>query len=105
MERDLATHIQPTEHLKAFTLKELKKRNQNATSTEGTGIDLITAQILKELPHEGLLLLLMYIFNAILKIDYWPISLERAQIIMVPKSGKTTKDVSSDRPISLLPII
>jgi hypothetical protein len=27
VERDLATNIQPPEHLKAFTLKELKKRN------------------------------------------------------------------------------
>jgi len=68
------------------------------------GIDLITAQMLKELPHEGFLLH-MYIFNSVLRLDYWPTSLKRAPIIMIPKPGKNPTDVSSYRPISLLPII
>jgi len=68
------------------------------------GIDLINAQMLKELPHEGFQLL-MYIFNAILRLDYWPTSLKQAQIIMIPKLGKNPTDFSSFRPISLLPII
>jgi hypothetical protein len=67
-------------------------------------MDLITAQMLKELPHEGLLNLL-YIFNTVLRLNYWPKSLKRAQIIMIPKPGKDPKDVSSYRPISLLSII
>jgi hypothetical protein len=67
-------------------------------------MDFITAQMLKELPHEGLLNLL-YIFNAILRLNYWPTSLRRAQIIMIRKPGKDPTDVSSYRPISLLPII
>jgi len=60
--------------------------------------------MLKELPHEGFLHLL-YILNAILRLDYWPTSLNRAQIIMIPKPGKNSTDISSYRPISLLPII
>jgi hypothetical protein len=68
------------------------------------GIDLITAQMLKELSHEGFQLL-MYIFNSILGLDYWPTSLKRAQIIMIQKPEKNSTDVSSYRPISLLPII
>jgi hypothetical protein len=68
------------------------------------GMDLITAQMLKELQHKGILNLL-YIFNAILRLDYWPTSLKRAQIIMIPKPGKDPTDVSSYRLISLLPII
>jgi len=60
--------------------------------------------MLKELSHEGFLNL-TYIFNTILRLDYWPTSLKRAQIIMLPKPGKTPTDVSSYRPISLLPII
>jgi len=60
--------------------------------------------MLKELPHEGFLLL-MYIFNTILRLDYWPTSLKRAQVIMIPKPEKNPTDVSSYRPISLLPII
>ena len=47
----------------------------------------------------------MYIFNAILRLEYWPKSLKLAQIIMMPKPGKNPMDVSSYRPISLLPII
>jgi len=51
------------------------------------GLDLITARTLKELSKEGLVNL-MYIFNAILRLEYWPKSLKIAQIIMLPKSGK-----------------
>jgi potassium voltage-gated channel Eag-related subfamily H protein 8 len=67
------------------------------------GMDLITAQMLKELLHEGLLNLL-YIFNAVLRLNYCPTSLKRAQI-MIPIPGKDPTDASSYRPISLLPII
>ena len=66
-------------------------------------LDIITAKMLKELPKEGLLNL-MYIFNAVLRLQYWPKSLQLAQI-MTPKPGKNPTDVSSYRPISLLPII
>jgi hypothetical protein len=48
----------------------------------------------------------MYIFNAILQLEYWPKSLKIAQIIiMTPKPGKNPMDVSFYGPISLLPII
>jgi hypothetical protein len=60
--------------------------------------------MIKELPKEGLVNL-MYIFNAILRLEYWPISLKIAQILMIPKPGKNPIDVSSYGPISLLPII
>ena len=67
------------------------------------GLGLVSAKMLKELPKEGLLNL-MYILNAILRLEYWPKSLKIAQIIMIPKPGKNPTDVSSYRPISLLPI-
>jgi hypothetical protein len=60
--------------------------------------------MLKELPKEGLVNL-MYIFNAIIRLEYWPKSLKIAQIKMIPKPGKIPMDVSSYRPISLLPTI
>ena len=47
----------------------------------------------------------MYIFSAILRLEYWPKSLNIAKIIMIPKLGKNPMDVSSYRPISLLPTI
>jgi hypothetical protein len=65
------------------------------------GLDLITARMLKELPKEGPLNL-MYIFSTILRLRHWPKSLKIAQIIMIPKAGKSPKDVSSYRQVSLL---
>ena len=67
-------------------------------------MDLITAQMLKELPHEGLINLL-HVLNAVLRNSYWPTSLRKAQIIMILKPVKDPTDVSSYRPVSLLPTI
>ena len=60
--------------------------------------------MLQELPKEELVNLL-YIFSAILRLEYWPKPIKTAQIIMIPKSGKYPMDVSSYRPISVLPTI
>jgi hypothetical protein len=60
--------------------------------------------MLKELPKEGLANP-MYTFDAILRLEYWPKSLNIAQIIMIHKHGKNPMEVSSYRPISLLPTI
>jgi hypothetical protein len=60
--------------------------------------------MLKELPRKGLLNLL-YILNSIIRLEYWPKSLKQAQIIMITKPGKNPIDVTSYRPISLLPTI
>jgi hypothetical protein len=60
-------------------------------------IDLITAEMLKELPQEGLLNL-MYILNAIIRLEYWPKSLKQAQIIILPKPGKNRIDVTTKKP-------
>jgi len=57
--------------------------------------------MLRELPKEGLSNL-MYIFNAILRLEYWPKSFKIAQIIMISKPGESPMDVSSYRPVSLL---
>jgi hypothetical protein len=37
----------------------------------------------------------MYILDAILRLEYWPTSLAVAQVIMIPKPGKNSKDVLS----------
>jgi hypothetical protein len=104
VELNLATHIKPSEHLKAFSLQELTNEIKILNSHRAPGIDLITAQMLKELPHEELLNFL-YISNAVLRLTYWPTYLKMAQIIMIPKPGKDPTDVSSYKPISLLPRI
>jgi len=53
------------------------------------GLDLITARMLNELPKEELINL-MYTFNAILRLEYWPKSLNILQIIMILKPGKNS---------------
>ena len=60
--------------------------------------------MLQELPKEGPVNL-MHMFTAILRLEYWPKSLKIAKIIMIPKLGKNSVDVSSYRPISLLTTI
>jgi hypothetical protein len=87
VEQDLATPIPSQERLKVFTLKEINDEIKILDQKKAPGLDLITARMLKELPKEGLVNL-MYIFNAILRLEYWPKSLKIAQIIMIPKLGK-----------------
>ena len=80
MEQYLATAIQSQERLKALTLKEIfvKDEIKILNQKKAPGFDLNTAIMLKELPKKGLVNL-MYIFNAILRLEYWPISLKIAQ--------------------------
>jgi hypothetical protein len=59
---------------------------------------------MKELPKKGLVML-TYIFNAMLRLSYWPKQLKTSEIILMPKSGKDPKELSSYRPLSLLSIV
>lgn len=68
------------------------------------GVDLITGQILKELPSVAIRNLTQ-IFNAVLKFRHLPENWKKAEIIVIPKAGKKPEEVESYRPISLLPII
>ena len=104
MEQDLETLIHQQERFKPFTLKEIKNEIIKLNYKKAPGIDLITATMLKELPQKGFLNL-FHILNAIIRLEYWPKSLKQEQIIMLPKSGKNPIDVTSYRPISLLPTI
>jgi len=104
-EQDLATPIQSQERLKTFTLKEIKDEIKMLNQKKkALGLHLITTRMLKVLPNKGLVNL-MYVFNGILWLEYWPKSLKIAQIIMIPKPGKNPMDISSYGPISLPPII
>lgn len=90
--------------IKPLTPKEIAKEIKLLNPKKAPGADLLTAKMLKELPRKGIVLL-TYIFNAILRIGYWPKSLKTAQIILIGKPGKEPTDVSSYRPISLLSVL
>ena len=66
--------------------------------------DQITARILQELPCKGLIML-TYLYNAILRLRYIPIQWKRAKILMIQKPDEAPEEPSSFRPISLLPVL
>jgi hypothetical protein len=71
---------------------------------EAPGFELINGKMLSELPMEGIKSL-EQLYNAVLRLKYWPLQLKLGQIILVPKPGKPPQEVTSYRPISLLPVI
>ena len=87
VERELTIHTQHSENLQAFTLSELKQVIKHLSPLKAPGSDLITAHMIQEMSPEGLKYLL-YIFNAITSLEYWPVPLKKAKIIMIPKPGK-----------------
>lgn len=65
-------------------------------------MDNIQNIILKNLPKKAIVQF-MYIVNAALKISYFPTAWKTGLIIPIRKAGKKSTEVSSYRPISLLP--
>jgi hypothetical protein len=93
-------------HTKSTTTKALYPKgvprcNKHPKPKKAPGHDNITATILQQLPRKGQIKLL-YIFDALLRLDYWPCPLKTAQIIMILKPRKNPADITSYRPISLL---
>jgi len=104
VENKLTNLNKPQEKLSAFTILELNQVIKRLHPHKAPGPDNITAQMLQELPIPGLKVLL-YILNAILRLEYWPKTFKIAKVIIVLKLAKPPTDVASYRPISLLPII
>lgn len=68
------------------------------------GMDMITGEILKQLPGKAAAKLVK-IFNAALTLCYVPKNWKVAEVIVIPKAGKPLDLASSYRPISLLSTI
>lgn len=79
-------------------LSEIIKKLPNRKSP---GHDLITNSILKKLPNKAVVFLTV-LFNALLKLSYFPTAWKKAKIIMIKKPGKDNTDPKNYRPISLL---
>ena len=66
--------------------------------------DQISNKTIKELPVKGIALI-SSIFNAILRLEYYPKTWKTSLITLIPKPGKPIHETSSYRPISLLPTL
>lgn len=90
--------------IRPVKISEIKSIIKGLKPKKAPGYDLITGKILKELPQEGLKFITT-IFNAILRLHYFPSQWKVAQIILIHKAGKDPTNVASYRPISLLPVL
>ena len=81
-------------------LREIRKSKRK----KSPGFDLITTEVLQKLPM-NVITSLMHIFNSSFHLKYVPAYWKIAEIIMIPKPGKLPHEVSSYRPISLLPAL
>jgi hypothetical protein len=90
--------VQSPNHQRLFTLKELQDTINTLKPKKAPGQDNITAVILQQLPRKGQIKLL-YIFNAILRLDSWPRPLKTAQAIMIfyPQFQKSLKNSYSTK--------
>ena len=69
------------------TAQEIRNIIDKTKNNKASGIDLINGKILKNLPPKAIRLMTI-IFNAILRIQYFPKPRKLAQIEMLPKPGK-----------------
>jgi hypothetical protein len=101
IEEDITTLPQNILPIKLLSSKEIKEEIGFLNIKKAPGIDKIAAKMMKELPKKRLVMLI-YIFNAMLRLSYWLKQLKTAEIILIRKPGKDQKELMSYRPISLL---
>lgn len=91
--------------IQCFSPNEVKKGIETELHPKKCpGYDLITAKVLLELPRKAIVFITT-LFNCVLRTSYYPAQWKVSQIIMIPKPGKPPHEVTSYRPISLLPIL
>jgi hypothetical protein len=90
----------PCQTLTAFSPREIRQVIKKVNQHKAPGYDLITGEILKQLPKKAIVLLTT-IYNSMLKFSYFSAIWKFAQITMIPKRGKPANEVTSYLPISL----
>ncbi|CAK9796217.1 Probable RNA-directed DNA polymerase from transposon X-element [Anthophora plagiata] len=93
------THVTAGNNYSLKTIAKAKKTNTK-------GYNLVTAGIFKEIrKSKKPTMAIVHIFNPIIRKRYFPTPWKVAEIIMLLKPGKPDNQLSSYRPISLLPIM
>ncbi|KAJ8706107.1 hypothetical protein PYW07_010884 [Mythimna separata] len=90
--------------LKVATPGEIRGIINQLDNKKAPGFDLIDKKVLSELPRKAIMYLTT-VFNCIIRLGYFPALWKVSQVIMVHKAGKPPHEVSSYRPLSLLPTI
>lgn len=86
------------------TPNEIYNEIQNLKPKKAPGFDLISGELLKQLTRKALVKLTNLI-NATFRLKYVPRFWKVAEVIMILKPGKEPHEITSYRPISLLPIM
>jgi len=87
-----------------FTLPEVRSAIKQLHSIKAPELVLITGKIVQELPDIGIRVITQ-IFNSVLRTGYFPGQWKVAQIITILKPGKPAEEITSYRPIDLLPMV
>ncbi|KAI5747663.1 hypothetical protein M8J77_017264 [Diaphorina citri] len=87
------------------TIREVQRTiKKEINPSKAPGYDLITGLVLKQLPRIAVVKITQ-IINAAFKLTYVPQIWKIAEVIMIPKPGKPVNELTSYRPISLLPVL
>lgn len=100
LQQDLQLSLPP----RSITVRELTWAIKAMQNHKAPGFDLITKEVLAQLPRKALVFLVT-LFNGILRVQHFPNMWKISVITMIHKPGKNMVDVSSYRPISLLPVL
>jgi hypothetical protein len=96
---------QENEEIKLATPTEIKYEiNNNINPKKAPGFDLITGEVLQQLPRKAIVKITNLI-NAAFRLKYVPRLWKVAKVIMIPKPGKPPHEAASYRPISLLTVM
>jgi len=91
--------------IKKFKVGEIKQMiRYSINPKKSPGFDLVTGKILQEISTKGLKVLTV-IFNAVIRLRYFPAMWKISEIVMIIKPGKEAVKTDSYRPISLLPVL
>lgn len=88
----------------ATTDEVMDEINKNMKLKKCPGFDLITTEVLRRLTF-NCVARITQLFNACLKLRYVPLVWKIAEVLMIQKPGKPATEVTSYRPISLLPVL
>lgn len=97
-------NCQIEENIHKTTAAEVSSEIKSLTKKKSPGFDLINGEILNQLPKKAIMKF-TNIINASFRLQYVPTLWKVAEVIMIPKPGKPPHELTSYRPISLLPIM